>query len=652
LTDQDINFLIEQFSKITCSFDYELPSEFVERVRSLTSDLTPFPGKFSFDRFPYFRKIIDLFHPSDPTREVILMKGNQLGGTTGIVDNIILYNIMVVPKSQICISAGAGLMKTGVSIRIEKMLDSTGARGLIFSQGKKSKGSRDTGDTANAKEYPGGYLHFYGSGSGNKLRQNTYHAALGDEVGSYPHTIKGEGDVIDLIRNRTDAFDSKRKIYFGSTPLIKQTSRIEKLFLDGDQEKYFVPCKHCGEMQELVWHGKTEDGEEYGVVWENDENFNPKIGTVGYKCPYCGGIMRNYDKVTIIPKGEWRPTAKSKNPYVKSFHLSPLYNPPGMLSWESMVLLWAECWDIEHNRVKDKEKYRTFRNTKQGLTFEESGVQIRYERAILFRRSGFARGHVPNTMAIKDSGSPILIVVASVDVQKNCLYVDVKGYSVQGITWTLDFFPIDGDTADFNGPWDKLEEYIENARFISDDKRTYRIAITLIDSGWNTEYVYAFSARYPSGVYACKGVDYIRAGETYKIFDKGTLDRIGLPLAYHVNTTKMKDRISNSMSVLTWNDKELQPAWYCNFPEDFRDDYFKMFEVEDRVDEYDQYDRYKRTIWKPKHMTPNHAFDTYGYNMAALEIFADAYCREELELPGLDWPVFWELAKNGEFIEP
>jgi hypothetical protein len=80
MINQAIDFLIEQFKKITCSFDYELPSDFVERVRSLPPGLTPFPGKFSFDKFPYFRKIVDLFHPSDPTREVILMKGNQLVG--------------------------------------------------------------------------------------------------------------------------------------------------------------------------------------------------------------------------------------------------------------------------------------------------------------------------------------------------------------------------------------------------------------------------------------------------------------------------------------------------------------------------------------------------------------------------------------------
>ena len=41
-----------------------------------------------------------------------------------------------------------------------------------------------------------------------------------------------------------------------------------------------------------------------------------------------------------------------------------------------------------------------------------------------------------------------------------------------------------------------------------------------------------------------------------------------------------------------------------------------------------------------------------GIIMAGLEIFADAYCREELGLPGLSWAYFWEEAKRGVFIEP
>ena len=39
----------------------------------------------------------------------------------------------------------------------------------------------------------------------------------------------------------------------------------------------------------------------------------------------------------------------------------------------------------------------------------------------------FVRGKVPNKMAVEDAGSPIWIVTCAVDVQKDCLYVDVKG---------------------------------------------------------------------------------------------------------------------------------------------------------------------------------------------------------------------------------
>jgi phage terminase large subunit GpA-like protein len=144
----DAEFLIEQISKLTDSLRYESPSEFVERVRYLTSDLTPFPGKFSFDKFPYFKKIVDCFNPLDPTKEVVFMKGNQIGATTAVLETILLYNIMSDPKAQMYVTADAGLKRTSVQIKIEKMIDNAGARDLIFPQSRKRKGSRNTGDTA------------------------------------------------------------------------------------------------------------------------------------------------------------------------------------------------------------------------------------------------------------------------------------------------------------------------------------------------------------------------------------------------------------------------------------------------------------------------------------------------------------------------
>ena len=653
MNNNDVKFLIEQISGLVQSKKIELPSEYAERVRQLPPELTVFKTEsFSFNHLPYFRRIMDSLSPTDPIKEVVLMKGNQMGATTSILETALLYNIGSDPKAQLYITADAEMAKSNVQTRIDRMIDESGIRHLIFSQTKKARGSEDSGDTATVKQYPGGFLHCYGSKSPSRFRNQGYPFAAADEVDAYPDKIKKEGDVISLVRSRTNAYSRNRKILWISTPLVEQSSKIYRLYLLGDQEKFFVPCKFCGEYQELVWHGVKENGEAFGIVWENDDHFIPRIETVGYKCPYCGGIMKNYDKDSIIQKGEWRPTAKATNPMIRSFQISPLYNPPGMYSWEEILYDFTECWDFEYNRLKDKEKYRVFRNTKQALPFSETGGGVKYERALLYRRTGFIKGHVPNMMALKDSGSIILIVVASVDVQKDRLYVDVKGYSGRGVTWTLDFHEIKGDTTSLNGPWDELETYIENKRFIGDDDHVYKILMTIVDSGWNTEYVYAFASRYNRQVYACKGESYLPGGETYKLFDKATLDRIGLQRVYRINVGKMKDRISNSMTNAVWNTDELQPPWYANFPEDFRDDYFKQFEAEERVDIYDKATgRYLRTIWRAKHGVPNHALDTYNYNMAALEILADAYCREILRLRGIDWDLFWQAVKDKPFYD-
>ncbi|MDR0785581.1 MAG: phage terminase large subunit family protein [Treponema sp.] len=658
----DVDFILESFGALTDSRSHELPSAFVERVRYLTADLTPFPGRFSFDRFPYFRKIVDCFSPLDSTQEIVLMKGNQMGATTAVLETVLLYNIMSDPKAQMYVTADAGLMRTSVQVRIEKMIDNAGARNLIFSQSRKKKGARNTGDTANAKEYPGGYLHCFGGRSPARFRGMSYPVALADEVDVFPDSIPKEGTVVDLVRNRTNAYTgSKRKILWTSTPLVKQTSNIERLYHLGDREKYFVPCKHCGTMQELVWHGEDkETGYRWGVMWENDGRFMPMIGTVGYKCqnPVCGKLMKNYDKAVIIPQGEWRATAEPLNPAVKSFHITPLYNPPGMYSWEDMVLQWAECWDIEKNRPRDKEKYRLFRNTKQGLTFEDFGMQINAERANQYRRAGFVSRRlvngfveIPNEMVTEDCGSPVLIVIASVDVQPDKLYVDIKGYADGGATWTLEFFEIKGKTADFNGPWDELDTVLSERRYSGTDGRVYGIQIALVDSGYNAEWVYSYAGRHYAGVYACKGFDYLAAGETYQLFSRGALERIGQAQAYKINTGKLKDRISNALMSSFWKGGEFQPAWYPNFPEDFRDDYFRMFEAESKTEVRDVLtNQFKKTVWKLKYGAANHAFDTYVYNLAALEIFAEDYCRRALCLPALNWAAFWDAARQGAFF--
>ena len=219
-------------------------------------------------------------------------------------------------------------------------------------------------------------------------------------------------------------------------------------------------------------------------------------------------------------------------------------------------------------------------------------------------RSGFPRGTVPNDMAVKDTGSPVLILVCSVKVGKKCLFVDVKGYSTGGATWTIDCFPIAGNTAQFNGPWDELDNFLNNKTYVGTDGKKYNIAITLVDSGWNTEWVYAYVMRHYQGVYVCKGHDSIDGGETYKLFNQEVLKKIGLGMAFHINTGKLKDHVSST-----------------------------------------------ETMLKPKHGSASHYFDTYLYNLAGLEIWATDWCLRVLELQSLDWQAFWKSAEEGYFYD-
>ncbi|MDR1147985.1 MAG: hypothetical protein LBK66_05075 [Spirochaetaceae bacterium] len=66
-----------------------------------------------------------------------------------------------------------------------------------------------------------------------------------------------------------------------------------------------------------------------------------------------------------------------------------------------------------------------------------------------------------------------------------------------------------------------------------------------------------------------------------------------------------------------------------------------------------QTNQFRGYVWKLDFGKPNHAFDTYVYNLAALEIFAEDFCKslDSLGLDALNWDAFWEAARTGVFYE-
>lgn len=88
------------------------------------------------------------------------------------------------------------------------------------------------------KEFPGGVLVLTGANSAVGLRSMPVRYLFLDEVDGYPNDAGDEGDPVDLAIQRTATF-SNRKIFLASTPTLKNYSRIEKAFLEGDQRYFF-----------------------------------------------------------------------------------------------------------------------------------------------------------------------------------------------------------------------------------------------------------------------------------------------------------------------------------------------------------------------------------------------------------------------------
>ena len=347
-----LSFVISE--QIHTEISHLTVSEWATQKRVIPEGLSSMPGPFSWDVTPYLREIADCLSATSPVQEVAVMKGAQIGFTVGVLENWIGYVIDCEPGPMMFVSGDKEMAEQAIELRVDRMIQSAGIQDKVFSQTEKTA-NKKSGDTKKKKEFAGGFLLPVGPNSAAKLRQFSVRYEALDEVDAYPASTEGEGDPLMLLKRRTDSFEAIRKILYGSTPLIKQTSKIDPLYLAGDQRKYFVPYKICGTMQALEWKN---------LHYEKDDAGKLIYSSVFYECNLCAARWRNTDKAYFLPRGEWRPTAQSQRPGLRSYHIPSLLSPIGMRSWASAAEEWIEAQG-------DLSKLRVFVNTFLGEPYIE-----------------------------------------------------------------------------------------------------------------------------------------------------------------------------------------------------------------------------------------------------------------------------------------
>lgn len=637
-----VSWLKDKIDKLTDKLNKQTPVEYNQANRYLPSSVTSMPGYINYDVFPYMREILNCFDVDSGVREVALQKGVQVGFTTLLESGLLYYMAHVGSLPLMLLTADKELAAQRIENNILPMLNQSGFGDLI--QSADEGNSRKTGKTKDYLQFAnGGYLVPFGAQNANKMRSFSIAVLLMDECDAYPNVVGKDGDPITLSKDRCSAYWERRKIFYGSTPLIKNASKIHKQFKRGDQRKYKVHCKSCGYPQAIEWR-YSDKPETAGIQWEMEQDvLIPE--SVCYRCYNCGHKHYEHDKEVLFSEGFWEPTARPVERDVRSYHLSALYSPVGFQPWYKSVSTFLDGYDVKERKVKDSSKYQVFYNNVLGEPYEILGSKVRFTQVSLHRRSVYRLEQIPNRYAMQHSGSKILIVTCQVDVHKSFLAVSIMGWCKNLICYVIDYFRLeDEDCTELSSPvWGQLRAIIEQKVYTADDDTQYSIGLTLIDAGYANATVTNFCSDYAGGVLPVIGRD--RPGKSNRIKEFSEFTTQSGTIGYSITVDHYKDRLAPVLRREWTEEAGQQKPYHFNAPVDIHDDHLKELTRESRREKTDDKGNTIHYWYRPGNAR-NELWDLLVYGNAAIEILAWNICIQHFKLKNVDWEMFWEYLEK------
>lgn len=494
------------------------------------------PGMISFADMPYQREIID--ESANPSVYRITLQCAAQVGKTICALCVMGYHVDFAPRSQIVMMPTEDDSKIWSETKfIPLILDNKRLLNLISKPYEKKLGKASTGQL---RSFPGGWLMFSWAGSANTARSRSAPLIICDEVDGYDYLT--EGHPVDLVWQRAATFGNQRLLYELSTPTVKDSSRIETSYDEGDQRQFYVTCPKCQVEQVLEWN-------EDRVIWKIDKQGDLVTDSCKYVCE-CGKQFDDNERRALVrhPSSRWIANKEFRGH--ASFHLNALYSP--MRSLHEMVQTYLS--------LERQKSLQTFFNTVLGLAWNTVGEKT--DANLLYaRREDY--DNVPEQ---------VKALTAGIDVQGDRIEIEVIGWGDLEESWNIDYEVIWGDPT--TPPiWDELTEFLQKT-YTKEEGGEIGIVSVAIDSGFNTQYVYSYvldclKKGFKPIVHAIKGV----AGFERDYLTPGTRSRKARsrkPPVFNLGVDVLKVSITRKLNIT-------EPgASYCHFPMDRDIDYFNQ----------------------------------------------------------------------------
>lgn len=635
------------------------PSDWAEQNRMMPKELSAVEGNFSYYNSPYTREIVNCLAHDIAVDTVAVIKGAQIGFSAGVIENGIGYIISQAPGNTLLLVGHEDSLK-GTINKIETVIDGSGLRHLIRTNVKRAR-NVISGDTDKRKDFQGGFLKI-GLTNHKSLAEMTIQYGFIDDFERMKGSTVEAGSTVKMIEQRFAAMSKRKKLFFISTPELKEGSNIEPEFLKGDQRHFNIPCPCCNEFIRLEWEIQSEVDPEkmVGMTWKLDNNNELIPESVGYTCYKCDGFFTDANKMEFLNAGVWFPTAKPSRPGYRSYRISALYAPVFMDGWEKYVRDYIECTPLGRERDnKDESKYKSFVNLVLGQTYEYSGKPL---NAIKIQQNtrNYEIGIIPEKLSIADGNGRIVLVVCAVDmngVEDDArLDYEIVAYAESGATYSIN----EGSVGTFkrrdqsnqnrdkwtykhgvnNSVWAVLEKII-TAKIPRDTGGNLEVMVTGLDVGHlqNLAFQFADNSAKKKWIFCLKGspTEFLNENGDYSTYKKSK--ESGRGNLYLVESNHTKDLLSQDMD-MNWSPEfsQSQPFGFMNFPTPSGGKYtynsfYSHFEAETKI-----MDAKGKFVWKRINEN-NHKWDCRLYANVCRDIILDMVIKQ-LKIPNGVWKDF------------
>lgn len=448
----------------------ETVSEWADAKRIIVGKGASEPGPWHTDRAPYQREIMDAYTQKG-IHDIVIMSAAQIGKTDMML-NMIGRNVEDDPGPTLMVFPTDSDLRAFSTERLQPTIDATPALSSRISDGN--------GSTIYQKNFPNGFIAMAGAMAPSGLKSRPIRYLFMDEVDGYPASSGTEGDPVNLASKRTQTFFNAVRCYF-STPTLKATSRIYKLFLRGTREEWEFACKHCGAYSHIVFDDIRFEKEAIATQGLEKEY---EVTSAVWRCPKCRGTMEEHEVKRA--KGKWvayNPKAVKRG--IRSFHLNTFISPWG--KWKDVCKKFLDAKD-------DPEMLKTFYNLELGLPFERKQT-TNVPELMYLRREPYS-AEVPRG---------VLVITIGIDTQDNYLVYEVKGWGRGEEQWGIQYGMIPG-RADEDATWEMVDALLDR-KWKLENGKTIRAAVSFMDcqGHYYDDVVERCNARRYKRLYAIRG---------------------------------------------------------------------------------------------------------------------------------------------------